>query len=134
VKPEFPKPFEGRALITSPAPKTELSNQKPSAPGDQNAATGKERRRNPRVKMARPVLVRPHDPYYREEVQTTINISKDGYYFTTASSHYYLGMPVGVTFPYTPGDRFNSEKVAKVVRIDKLPDGKFAVALQLILA
>lgn len=83
--------------------------------------------------MARQVLVKPHDPFYLEEVQTTANISKDGYYFITAASHYYMGMPVGVTFPYTPGDPFNTEKSAKVVRIDRLPEGKFGIALQLIL-
>lgn len=133
MKPEFPKSLEGRALVTSPAPKTGISSPSPSSTGSQKETVGKERRRNPRVKMARPVLVNPHDPFYLEEVQTTVNISKDGYYFTTAANHYYMGMPVGVTFPYTPGDPCNMEKQAKVVRIDKLPEGKFGIALQLIL-
>lgn len=124
MKPEFPKPLEGPAMIRSRA----------SSPFEEAAEKAKERRRNRRSKMARPVLVRPRDPNYHEEAQTTVNISRDGYYFVTAAQHYYLGMPVGVTFPYTPGDPCNAEKSAKVVRIDKLPDGKLGIAVQLILA
>jgi hypothetical protein len=133
MKPEFPKPLEGKALVSSPGPKTGPSSPNQAPTPGQKTASAKERRRNPRVKMARPVLVNPHDPFYLEEVQTTVNISKDGYYFITAASHYYMGMNVGVTFPYTPGDPCNMEKQAKVVRIDKLPEGKFGIALQLVL-
>jgi hypothetical protein len=47
-----------------------------------------ERRLGRRVKVSRPLLARPSDPQYIEEVQTTLNASRDGLYFTTRAKHY----------------------------------------------
>jgi hypothetical protein len=41
-------------------------------------------------------------------------------------------MRLFVTFPFSaPNDPMNSEYVAQVVRVDKLPNGRFGVAVQL---
>lgn len=61
-------------------------------------------RRSRRIKISQPVRLRPSDPNYTEEVQTTVNLSRDGLYFTTALKHYYVGMQVRVTVPYRPSD------------------------------
>jgi len=53
-----------------------------------------ERRFNRRVKLSRPLLARPSNPKYAEEVQTTLNTSRDGDYFKTRLKHYYMGMSV----------------------------------------
>lgn len=132
MTPDTAKPPEAPALIKSRVARSSGS----LAPSSAQAKTPSddERRRNRRSKMSRPLLVKPRDPFYREEALVSENISRDGYYFVTATQHYYMGMPVGVTFPYTPGDPCNVEKSARVVRIDKLADGKLGIALQLILA
>jgi PilZ domain len=92
---------------------------------------GKERRANRRVKIARPLLARPSDPKYEEEVQTTLNASRDGLYFRTQSKHYYVGMRVSVILGYDPMDRWNSRSFGEVVRINRLEDGRFGIAVQI---
>jgi hypothetical protein len=91
----------------------------------------KERRANRRVSIARPLLARPSDPKYREEVQTTLNSSRDGLYFMTQSKHYYVGMRVSVILGYDPMDQCNSRSFGEVIRIDRLKDGSFGIAVQL---
>jgi len=90
-----------------------------------------ERRANPRVKIARPLLARPLGPEYTEEVQTTSNTSRNGVYFRTRSSHYYVGMSVSVILGYAPNDPCNSKSFGQVVRIDRLKDGAFGIAVQI---
>jgi hypothetical protein len=94
----------------------------------------KERRKNRRAKIARPVRVRPSEPRdeHFEEIVTSINASRDGVLFSTRRTDYYLGMRVFVTFPYTsPNDPMNCEYIGEVVRVDRLPNNKFAVAIHL---
>ena len=90
-----------------------------------------DRRAGRRVKIARPLLARPSDPKYKEEVQTTLNSSRDGLYFRTQSKHYYVGMRVSVILGYAPTDRCNSPSFGEVVRIDRLKDGGFGIAVQI---
>src|SRR5271154_3851741 len=95
-----------------------------------------EKRRSRRAKMARTLRVRPSEPRdeHFEDLPTSINASKEGVLFTTRRATYYPGMRVFVTFPYSsPHDPMNSEYVAQVVRVDKLPNGKFAVAVNLLM-
>jgi hypothetical protein len=43
-------------------------------------------------------------------------------------------MRVFVTFPYSsPHDPMNCEYVAQVVRVDKLPNGRFGIAVNLLM-
>ena len=94
----------------------------------------KDRRRIRRAKIARPLRVRPSEPRdeHFEEIATSINASRDGVLFSTRRTDYYRGMRLFVTFPYSsPNDPMNCEYVGEVMRIEKLPSGKFAVAVHL---
>ena len=95
-----------------------------------------EQRRSRRAKIARTLRVRPSEPrdVHFEDLPTSINASKEGIFFTTRKETYYPGMRVFVTFPYSsPHDPMNSEYVAQVVRVEKLPNGKFGVAVHLLM-
>jgi PilZ domain len=88
-----------------------------------------EHRASRRVKVSRPLLARPSDPKYKEEVRVTLNTSRDGLYFRTRAKHYHVGMRVSVILGYVPNDRCNSTSLGKVVRIDRLEDGSFGIAV-----
>jgi hypothetical protein len=93
-----------------------------------------DKRSSRRAKMARPLRVRPSEPRDKhfEDLPVSINASKEGIYFTTRREDYYPGMRVFVTFPFSsPHDPMNCEYVAQVLRVDKLPSGKFGVAVHL---
>jgi hypothetical protein len=93
-----------------------------------------QKRRSRRVKMARPVRVRPSEPRdeHFEDLIVSVNASKEGIYFLSRRKGYYKGMRVFVTFPYTSGhDPMNCEYVAEVVRVEELPNTKFGVAVEL---
>ena len=92
-----------------------------------------ERRRGRRLKLSRALLARPSDPQYTEEVQTTLNSSRDGLYFTTRAKHYHVGMRLSVTLGYAPTDPCNSASLGEIVRIEKLKDGSFGIAVQIVL-
>lgn len=93
-----------------------------------------EKRTNRRAKMSRPLRVRPSDPRddHFEDLPVSVNASKDGIYFTSRLASYYPGMRVFVTFPFTSAhDPMNCEYVAQVLRVEKLANGKFGVAINL---
>lgn len=95
-----------------------------------------EKRRSRRAKIARTLRVRPSDPKdeHFEDLPVSINTSREGVLFKTRRATYYPGMRVFVTFPYSsPHDPMNCEYVAQVVRVDKLPNGRFAVAVNLLM-
>jgi hypothetical protein len=92
------------------------------------------KRRSRRVKMTRPVRVRPSEPRdeHFEDLMVTANVSKEGIYFLSRRKDYYKGMRVFVTFPFTsPHDAMNCEYVAEVVRVEDLPNSRFGVAVDL---
>ena len=112
----------------------------PPRPGahmnDQPKPRNAEKRLNRRAKIARPLRVRPSEPRdeHFEDNPTSVNASKDGIYFQTRRENYYKGMRVFVTFPFTsPHDPMNCEYVAEVVRIEKLPNNRFGVAVHLLM-
>lgn len=91
-------------------------------------------RKGRRVKMIKPLKVRPSDPRdeHFEDMPVSINASREGIYFSTRRKGYYKGMRVFVTFPYSsPHDPMNVEYIAVVVRVDELSNGKFGIALHL---
>lgn len=95
-----------------------------------------EKRRSHRAKMARMLRVRPSEPKddHFEDLPISINASKEGILFKTRRTTYYAGMRVFVTFPYSsPHDPMNCEYVAQVVRVDKLPNDRFGVAVNLLM-
>jgi hypothetical protein len=94
----------------------------------------KDRRKTRRAKIARSLRVRPSEPRDDnfEEVTTSINASRDGVLFSTRRNAYYPGMRLFVTYPFTSAnDPMNCEYLGEVVRVDKLPNGRFAVAVHL---
>jgi len=76
-----------------------------------------------RLKLSRPVLVRPSSPADKhfQEVRTTISASPTGLYFTSWREGYYKGMRVFVTYPYSAqGPSGSSEYVGEVTAVDQL--------------
>jgi hypothetical protein len=95
-----------------------------------------EVRKSRRAKIVKPLRVRPSEPRdeHFEDLPTSINASKEGIYFQTRREAYYKGMRVFVTFPFSSAhDPMNCEYVAEVVRVEKLPNGKFGIAVHLLM-
>ena len=93
-----------------------------------------EKRANPRAKLARKLRIRPSDFYADsfEEIATSVNVSKRGVYFHTNANHYQVGMNLFVMYPFTSvDDPVKSEYFAEVVRVDRLSDGKYGIAIRL---
>jgi hypothetical protein len=94
-------------------------------------AHGKERRREPRAQIARPVYVEtagPHDERF-EELRTTRDLSRWGFYFVTEKGWYWPGMNVHAI----PAFGFmNCEYEGEVVRVEQLSAGEFGVAVRLL--
>jgi hypothetical protein len=93
------------------------------------------RRDKGRLKLARSIRVRPSVPGLKavEEILDTLDVSRNGLYFGTTSSSYHKGMGLFVTYPYSssPG-AINRDYFAKVTRVDRLPNGLYGVAVQLL--
>jgi PilZ domain len=92
-----------------------------------------QKRRSRRVRMSRPLRVRPSEPRddHFEDLIVSVNVSKEGIYFHSRRIGYYKGMRVFVTFPFSSTDPVNCEYVAEVVRVEDLPNKRFGVAVDL---
>lgn len=90
-----------------------------------------ERRRSSRIKVAHPVRLRPADPKDPsfEELQVTTDAGSDSFSFTTTGTHYYLGMQLKVTLPYTAS--LKVEREGKVVRVHMRGQGYQSIVVQL---
>jgi hypothetical protein len=91
----------------------------------------KERRREPRVQIARPVYLEtadPHDEHF-EDLRMTRDLSRWGFYFVTERGSYWPGMKVNAIPAY---GCFNLEYECEVVRVEELPTGEFGVAVRLL--
>lgn len=103
---------------------------------DQSESQYAEKRRSRRAKIAKPLRVRPSEPRddHFEDLPVSVNASKEGIYFQSRRENYYKGMRVFVTFPFVSAhDPMNCEYVAEVVRVEKLPNNKYGVALHLLM-
>jgi hypothetical protein len=92
------------------------------------------KRHSRRAKIVKPLRVRPSEPRddHFEDLPVSVNASKEGIYFVSRLSSYYPGMRVFVTFPFSsPHDPMNCEYVAQVLRVEKLSNGKFGIAVHL---
>jgi hypothetical protein len=87
-------------------------------------------RQNPRAKVSQRLRVRPRAADSPAEIYLTLNVSRKGLCFVTASNGYFEGMEVCVTRNFQPNDPANREEDGTVVRVDKLRDGKWGVAIQ----
>jgi hypothetical protein len=88
-----------------------------------------------RSKLTQIVRVRPSYPGRGafDDLARTLNASRTGVYFKAWRDSYYKDMRLVVSYPYsnTPG-ALNQEYIARVVRIDPLPNGRRAVAVELL--
>jgi hypothetical protein len=92
----------------------------------------KDRRQRERLQLFLPVHLKPidsNDPL-EEEVTNTMNFSRTGLCFTTLLTHYYEGMLVAVTVPYSSTALASKNYRGKIVRLDHLSNGCMAVAVQ----
>ena len=95
--------------------------------------TMNERRQAQREDRSEPVLICPCDPECPEEVCRTLNVSRNGLYFTTRTGHYFPGMNVIVTPNFRPDDPMQQEYMGDVVRLERLEDGKWGVAIRILM-
>ena len=91
-----------------------------------------ERRRSPRTGLQQVVRIRPFDPQLPPEYCTTINLSPDGLYFTTAAAHYAVGTNVYVTGDFRPGSPIHKAVAGVIVRVDQLPEDRYGIAIQIL--
>jgi hypothetical protein len=91
-----------------------------------------ERRRSTRTDLRQVVRIRPFDPQLLPEYCTTLNLSPDGLYFTTAAAHYAVGTNVYVTGDFQPGSPIHKAVAGVIVRVDKLPEDRFGIAIQIL--
>lgn len=93
-----------------------------------------ERRRKRRAMISAPVRVRGVDVTGGgpNEISNTVDVSRIGFHFLTASTCYYRGMDVMVTFPYSSAAAaLQAEQPGRVVRLTALEDGRIGVAIAL---
>jgi PilZ domain len=95
----------------------------------------KYHRRSRRINIGQPVRLIPSlsRGEFFEEIGTTSNVSREGFYFLTEREHYQEGMRLLVTLPcHSPRDRRDREYLAQVVRVELLDNGQRGVAVQLL--
>jgi hypothetical protein len=90
-----------------------------------------ERRGEPRVQVDRLVYVQAADAErgHFEEVRSMRDLSRSGFYFTTERDSYQTGVQLHVIPAF---GSLNLEYLGEVVRVEKLPEGEFGVAVRLI--
>ena len=89
-------------------------------------------RRPPRAKVSQPMRVRPYNSPLPEEICTTQNVSRKGFYFHSSLGHYFAGMYVYVTRNFHADDSMGREEAGDVVRVERLATGKWGVAIRLL--
>ena len=92
----------------------------------------KNRRTTPRAKLGQSVRIRSFESPPRDEICTTVNVSRRGIYFVTSVSYYYAGMDVAVTRGFELNDPLNREENGEVIRVEKLPNGQWGIAIRLL--
>jgi hypothetical protein len=97
--------------------------------------TPQDKRRSRRIRIGQPLKIRPSDPKDAElqETNTTKNVSREGIYFVSQIASYREGMRVFVGLPHhSPEEPQDREYLGQVVRTEKLADGQWGVAVQLL--
>ena len=92
-------------------------------------------RRSRRIRIAQPVRVIPCIPRGElfEEIATTANVSREGFYFLTERQQYEVGMRLAVVLPYhSPPASSDREYLAQVVRVELLENGQRGIAIRLL--
>jgi CheY-like chemotaxis protein len=108
------------------------SESGPAGPTAGSRKEPTERRKRRRALISAPVRVRAlytssNGP---DEVSSTVDVSRNGFLFVSPRANFSNGMTVAVTFPYSNSPvAMQSEQPGRVVRVSKLTDGRFAVAV-----
>jgi len=90
-----------------------------------------ERRRQPRTNLSQVVSIRPAHSRLPPDVCTTLNVSQDGVYLATLAGHYAPGATVYLTSDFQSGSPMTSAMAGVVVRVQKLEDSKWGVAIRI---
>jgi hypothetical protein len=92
----------------------------------------KERRQRERLELCLPAYIRPvySEQERLESVTSTLDFNRNVLRFFTLLNHYYLGMILYVTFPYSSVIPAWKGYLAEIVRIDCLSNGSQAVAVR----
>jgi hypothetical protein len=96
-------------------------------PVDSAAVLEEDRRSNSRAKFRKQIHIRHAAPSVGESSGTVIDLSRDGLYFTTPSTHFQVGMQLQMTFPDS-----GSECTGEVVRIEALPQGRSGIGVRIL--
>ena len=88
-----------------------------------------DRRISPRINQSQTIRIRPDESQYNEEIRPTLNVSWDGLYFATSIGHYFSGMIVHITRNFRSNGPANQEEQGTVLRVDKLKEGRWGVAV-----
>jgi hypothetical protein len=90
-----------------------------------------ERRRETRIEVDRPVYVQPieQDVEHFEEVRRMRNFSRNGFYFVSERVSYQPGAYLYVVPAF---GCLNLEYLGEVVRVERLADGEFGIAVRLL--
>src|ERR1700739_1456991 len=94
-----------------------------------------DKRRSRRIRIGQPLKIRATDPHYAElqDTNTTKNVSREGISFVSQFGAYREGMRVFVDMPHhSPPQPQDREYLGQVVRVDKLADDQWGVAVQLL--
>lgn len=97
------------------------------------AASGAERRRRKRARIAVPVHIRGGieraDTF--EDLGNSVDASRDGLLLSTSRDGYWAGQPLLVTFPFSNAPTaINTPRKAKVIRSTLTPDSLYALGVQ----
>jgi hypothetical protein len=88
-----------------------------------------DRRISSLMNQSQTVRIRPAESQYAQEIRPTLNVTWDGLYFATSIGHYFSGMNVYVARNFQSSDPANREKQGTVVRVDKLKESRWGVAV-----
>ena len=83
------------------------------------------------INQSQTIRIRPVESQFAEEIRPTLNVTWDGLYFATSIGHYFSGMNVYVARNFRSSDPANREKQGTVVRVDKMKEGRWGVAVHL---
>lgn len=90
-------------------------------------------RRERRLKISQPVRVRAED--FAESVQLgeTRDLARSGVYAICPDNPFHMGMHVHLILGYCGGDPVQDEWLAEVLRIERREDGKWGIAMRILM-
>ena len=89
-----------------------------------------ERRSQSRTTSSQVVRVRPIDSRLPPDSGTALNVSESGLYLAIAAGHYAPGAHVYLTSDFQSGNQIDYATKGVVLRVEKLENKKWGVAIQ----